>query len=189
MSRQEQKQATRQKLLDCAQSLFSEHGYKQVSTRQIAISAGVSTGTLFSHFKDKHTLTKELFFARLDTLLTNKQLTTDKGALLFFEQQTLLLYQFYDQDRDMAQAFLKNAIFEVDFFNQQLQNFSANLAKLLRVELPEENEQNRLLIANAWFGFYFFELIQGLADEESRYQHWHAGLMLKCKDLLTVVTR
>ncbi|NQZ87976.1 MAG: hypothetical protein HRT54_10400 [Colwellia sp.] len=56
-----------------------------------------------------------------------------KDAQVFFEQQTLLLYQFYAQDRDMAQAFVKYAMFEVDFYNQQLQGFILNWAKRLVV--------------------------------------------------------
>ena len=63
-------------------------------------------------------------------LLRNKVI---KGVLVFFEQQTLLLYQIYAQDRDMAQAFLKNAMFEVDFYNEQLQGFILNWAKRLVV--------------------------------------------------------
>ena len=53
-----------------------------------------------------------------------------KGAQVFFEHQTRLLYQFYAHERDIAQEFLKNAMFEVDFYNEQLQNFTLNLAKL-----------------------------------------------------------
>lgn len=188
MIRKLQKQATRQKLLDCAQMLFSEQGYKHVSTRQIALAAGVSIGTLFSHFKDKHSLTKELFFTRLHVLLANNQVSQDKGALVFFEQQTLLLYQFYATDRDMAQAFLKNAMFEVDFFSEQFNDFISKLAELLIVELPANNEINRMLVARAWFGFYFFELIQGISNEESQYQQWHQCLMAKCKGLLKLLT-
>jgi AcrR family transcriptional regulator len=188
MNRKLQKQATRQKLLDCAQMLFSEQGYKHVSTRQIALSADVSIGTLFSHFKDKHSLTKELFYTRLHVLLVNNQVSEDKGALVFFEQQTLLLYQFYATDRDMTQAFLKNAMFEIDFFSEQLHDFISKLAELLIVELPDKNEIDRMLIAKAWFGFYFFELIQGISNEESHYQHWHQCLIAKCKGLLKLVT-
>lgn len=48
---------TRQRILDVAQELFTEHGFANVSTSSISTAAGVTDGALFHHFKNK----KELF--------------------------------------------------------------------------------------------------------------------------------
>jgi AcrR family transcriptional regulator len=48
---------TRQRILDAAQELFTEHGFANVSTSSISTAAGVTDGALFHHFKNK----KELF--------------------------------------------------------------------------------------------------------------------------------
>jgi AcrR family transcriptional regulator len=54
--RERKKAATRQALADAALGLFLEHGYDQVTVRDIAEAADVSTTTLFKHFPGKEAL-------------------------------------------------------------------------------------------------------------------------------------
>lgn len=54
--RERKKAATRQSLADAALRLFLEHGYEQVSIKDVAESADVSTTTLFKHFPSKEAL-------------------------------------------------------------------------------------------------------------------------------------
>jgi len=54
--RERKKAATRQALADAALELFLEHGFEQVSVRDIAEKADVSTTTLFAHFPSKEAL-------------------------------------------------------------------------------------------------------------------------------------
>jgi len=52
----------KQKIVDAAKKLFSEKGYSATGLREIAESAGVSTGNIYNHFKNK----KEIFNCILD---------------------------------------------------------------------------------------------------------------------------
>lgn len=61
MRRQEQKQATREKLLTAAADCFAEQGYAGCSVADIVTRAGVSQGTLYVHFKSK----EDLFLAMI----------------------------------------------------------------------------------------------------------------------------
>jgi AcrR family transcriptional regulator len=54
--RERKKAATRQAIADAALRLFLERGYDQVSIRDIADAADVSTTTLFKHFTGKEAL-------------------------------------------------------------------------------------------------------------------------------------
>ncbi|MER7840849.1 TetR/AcrR family transcriptional regulator [Streptomyces sp. NPDC096040] len=54
--RDRKKAATRQAIADAALQLFLEHGYDQVSIRDIADAADVSTATVFKHFSGKEAL-------------------------------------------------------------------------------------------------------------------------------------
>ncbi|MEU0969518.1 TetR/AcrR family transcriptional regulator [Streptomyces sp. NPDC005917] len=54
--RDRKKAATRQAIADAALRLFLEHGYDQVSIRDIADAADVSTATVFKHFSGKEAL-------------------------------------------------------------------------------------------------------------------------------------
>jgi len=187
MNRDQQKKATALKIIASAKQLFSEQGYDATSTRQIASHAGVGVGTVFAHFKDKHQLTKVLFFTELEKQLAQGSINTEQGALVFFEQQSKQLYQFYDKDRELAKAFLQNALFEADFFGEQLDGFIAMLAQLLQLDLPNKNEAQRLAVARAFMGYYFDELLKGLADSASQVNNWHLNLMKQCDTLLTMV--
>ena len=68
-------------MLDAALALFSHQGFRATSTREIAERAGVSTGTVYHHFKDKETIFRELldvYWRAIDDpeFPTNKALTT-----------------------------------------------------------------------------------------------------------------
>ena len=55
----------KQKILDAGFALFCEKGYYRTNTTEIAKCAGVSTGALYSYFKDK----REVYIAALDSYL------------------------------------------------------------------------------------------------------------------------
>lgn len=53
MKKAEQSEATRTALLQAARELFTEHGYADTATEDIAQRAGVTRGALYYHFRDK----------------------------------------------------------------------------------------------------------------------------------------
>src|SRR6478609_7981345 len=58
--RQERSRRSYQALLDAAEVLFSSHGYDAVGTPEIAEKAGVSVGTFYRYFEDKHEVYLEI---------------------------------------------------------------------------------------------------------------------------------
>jgi AcrR family transcriptional regulator len=60
MIQEERSQRSRAQVLDAALVLFSHQGYRATSVREIAEKAGVSTGNVYHHFKDKETIFLEL---------------------------------------------------------------------------------------------------------------------------------
>jgi len=58
--RQERSRRSYQALLDAAAELFAEHGYDAVGTPEIAQRAGVSVGTFYRYFDDKHEVYLEI---------------------------------------------------------------------------------------------------------------------------------
>ena len=57
---QERTEVTRNKLLDAASLLFTEHGFEGVSIRDLENEADVQRGLLVYHFKDKESLWKAM---------------------------------------------------------------------------------------------------------------------------------
>lgn len=60
MNQEEKSQRSRDQILSAALRLFSHRGYRATSIRDIAESAGVSTGNVYHHFKDKEAIFRAL---------------------------------------------------------------------------------------------------------------------------------
>ena len=68
------KSATRKRILQAARRLFADNGYDAATTRDIALAAGIATGTLFNYFP-----TKEAIVARLAAEAIGDALTEAGG--------------------------------------------------------------------------------------------------------------
>ena len=53
-------QDTREKIMESAKALFSEHGFAAVTTKEIAKTAGISEVTLYRHFESKRSLFNDI---------------------------------------------------------------------------------------------------------------------------------
>lgn len=71
--------ATREALLSAGERLLAEGGLDALTSTRVAEAAGVSTGTFYVYFADKHQLLAELFARCLDdvTDAVDDQLTSD----------------------------------------------------------------------------------------------------------------
>jgi AcrR family transcriptional regulator len=68
---QERARRSHQALLDAAVELFATHGYDKVGTPEIAERAGVSVGTFYRYFADKHVLYVEVVRRMLSDAYTD----------------------------------------------------------------------------------------------------------------------
>lgn len=66
--RDEQKQATRERVLEAARDLFNDVGYEETTIRAIAERAGVSVGSVFTTFASKAEVLSHVMERRLDDL-------------------------------------------------------------------------------------------------------------------------
>jgi len=60
VQREEKSERSRRAVLDASLHLFSHHGYRATTVRDIADRAGVSTGNVYHHFPDKETIFRAL---------------------------------------------------------------------------------------------------------------------------------
>ena len=67
-SRQTQKEATRRRVMDAARELFDSQGYQGTTIREIARSAAVSVGSVFTTFASKGEILSQVMQDRLDGL-------------------------------------------------------------------------------------------------------------------------
>lgn len=105
-TREQQKSAYRQRILDAAQRIFLSHGYHDATTRQIAKEAGVGVGTVFNHFPTK----SDILFAVYASLLTGEY-----QPIAFQSDDTLSVYdhieyffqQYLDRTRHVSKEWLR----------------------------------------------------------------------------------
>jgi AcrR family transcriptional regulator len=65
--------SARERLLDCAERLFAEHGLRGVSLRAINAEAGLSAAALHYHFGTRQTLVEALLERRMDELMLRRR--------------------------------------------------------------------------------------------------------------------
>ena len=76
LSRAEQRDQTRARLLDAAEKVFVEHGFHAASVDQVAEEAGYSKGAVYSNFENKD----ELFLAVLERRVDSRALGIEAGV-------------------------------------------------------------------------------------------------------------
>jgi AcrR family transcriptional regulator len=79
-TRQQKRAANRQRLLDAAQTVFSEHGYHAATIEEIAAESGLSNGALYYNFRNKEDLFLALFDQRIEARIAAIERTFGSGA-------------------------------------------------------------------------------------------------------------
>lgn len=80
MKRNEQKELTRKKIIESAFIIFEQYGFENAKTADIAKQAGISHGSIFSHFNSKDDLVKTVIreFSDELSLTFHKQLSKNQ---------------------------------------------------------------------------------------------------------------
>ena len=92
---------TRQRLIDAACVLFTEHGFAGTSTPDIACRAGVSRGALYHHFSDKQALFAAVYDG-VERAMTARLLVCweGNGALSSWERMRCVIHTFMESATD-----------------------------------------------------------------------------------------
>ena len=129
MQREEKSERSRRQVLDAALQLFSRHGYRATSVRDIAEAAGVSTGNVYHHFPDKETIFKTL----LDELWTAAETRRFpyRRALIagqFPDNLELLGAAARESIREFRQYFALIYVDVIEFEGTHVQKFYGDMA-------------------------------------------------------------
>lgn len=82
----QEKDATRQRIVEAARALFRQHGFEAATTRQIARAAGIATGTLFNYFPNKEDILGQMAgqaFAQARAVFAKQVVAADLEEELF----------------------------------------------------------------------------------------------------------
>lgn len=148
--KQERATETRQRILDAAAHVFSEHGYAAGTTNRIAEKAGVSIGSLYQYFPNKDSVLRALMDAHVDAgaRLLSERLSGGFPAGL---DDTLRLFVRATIDNHRDNPRLHRVLFEEaprapEFLERlhELEEFSVAAAAQLLEQHPEVRANSRL---------------------------------------------
>jgi len=175
--------ATRKAILEQAKKEFLSHGFADASLRVIAAGAGVTTGALYRHFRDKNALFEALVAPVRDEVIQTFRQQTDEYIRLLDSQgmqpmwersewnvQTFVqyIYRHFDEFRLL---FLSDQTVYEDFLHTLIQlevdGTLRYLAEAKRLGNPVRflEEQELHMIAGAQFSF-LYEIVSHQIPEE-----------------------
>lgn len=167
MSRTEQKTETRRIILEVAKRHFEARGFVDTNIREIAREAGVATGTVLLHFRDKEDLLHAALFEALERAIAEALGTFPEGTLESrLEHLTRHMFGFYAARPALSRTLLKESLLASPPWAER---FAAQVAKVHQriTELAAEaaragelaDDASTAHLGLAYFSFYYFALI------------------------------
>ncbi|KGK41060.1 hypothetical protein LH51_17450 [Nitrincola sp. A-D6] len=168
---QSKRERTRARILQAAWELFRENGYQPTSTRQIARTAEVADGTVFSHFSTKLDILKAGILAQIQLVIEEANVSlkgnTPEERLLHYAEH---LYPFYAEQAEFSRELFKEILWHQDELSPQIQAF---IYKLFDAPVSAENQVYGQVLMDC----YFMTLLEGLGSKQVS--------ALRMQDLLT----
>lgn len=153
------KEITRERILHHAWQLFTSHGYENTSTRQISESAGIATGTLFSHFELKLDILHSCLATRFEAVIEQaKETDFHRSARMKITHYAQYFFQFYCQHLAFYRTLLANKLFAKGFQAQQV----TLMHSLIFADQPQFNKVKAAILLDC----YFMTLLYGLSEQE-----------------------
>jgi len=159
----------KQKIAEAAVQLFAEKGYANTSTSEIAKRAGVAEGTIFRHYGTKENLLLSILLPFLKESLPGMAESvfreiSSKGMDSFEDFFRALLknrYQFFKENREIFQVFIKELLYNEDFRNEIVPHFTENVFQRIRQTIVHFQQKGEIVdlpslpLARTLFTFVF----------------------------------
>lgn len=123
---------------DAAISLFSEKGFANTSTKEIAIKANVAEGTIFKHYKTKDNLLLNILLKFIKVLIPvmKKDIAKKLGSQLFETIDDFLRYfikdriEFVKDNQEILRIFVKELIYNDSLRQNLMAGFSKDVIEV-----------------------------------------------------------
>ena len=107
----------RGELLAIAARLFAEKGFRNTTVRDIAVAAGILTGSLYHHFDSKESMVDEILSSFQDELFGQYDaiIASDADPRTKLEQAVLVSFDAIDRHHDEVAIFQNDAAYLLTF--------------------------------------------------------------------------
>jgi AcrR family transcriptional regulator len=162
--RDQQRQDTRQRLLEAARVQFAERGFEATQLRDIAAAAGVATGTVFVHFSDKRDLLHAALFDSLEAALEQALGGGPEGLEPWLSHLAGAFFDHYAAHPTLSRVLLRESLISEPPWSER---FTGQLARVhaavvVRFEAARARGEvtgDAALFAVAFVSFYTFALL------------------------------
>ncbi|TXD37473.1 TetR/AcrR family transcriptional regulator [Lujinxingia vulgaris] len=179
VSRDEQKRATREAILEAARQCFDAEGYEQTSVRDIASVAAVSAGSVIHHFGSKRELLYAALFEDLEASMREALVLPKSppfGAEL--DAMTRIIFSYYQRRPRLSRVLLKESLFAEEPWASRFREQTARLHGAVEAMAERAKQRGEVsrevdvrVLAMSYVSFYYFALLawaQGGHEEPAR---------------------
>lgn len=181
MQREEKSERSRRAVLEAGLFLFSHHGYRATTVREIAERANVSTGNLYHHFPDKEAIFRALLDEYIEVVGSprNPFMRALQSETLFPDNLEELGFAARDSVRQFKSYLALVYVDVIEFGGTHIQTFyegmSERFARLFEEQGTLEEVQKRLrpgvspvsallLTARLFFNYFSLEILFGVRE-------------------------
>ena len=183
MQREEKSERSRRGVLDAALYLFSHHGYRATTMREIADRAGVSTGNMYHHFPDKETIFNALIDEYLQITAAPRYPLTRvlQGPVDFPDNLEEIGFAVRDSVRQYRSYLALIYVDVIEFGGTHIQHFYAALTERFTRHFEERASTGELrlrpnitpaaaliLTVRFFFNYFSTEILFGVAEPFGR---------------------
>ncbi len=173
-------QARRNQILDAAATVFAERGFHRATTKEIAMSAGVSEGTIYNYFASKD----DLLIGIMTRLAELEHLDEELASALQSDARKFFIAIFRDrmgritQNHEMLQAILPEILVNPALRERFYQQFVRPTASLLeqyieaRIELGHIRPLNVPLAVRAVQSMFVGLLVLRILGDKTLLSGW-----------------
>lgn len=181
-SREEQKAATKEAIIDASKALIIEKGIAETTVREIATKAGVATGSVLTHFESKTDLFYEIFHTDIARFCQHS-IATLPADLSLEEKLTHLgssVMRSYATAPKLYSDFLETSLFARgkwgDKFKAQVVEFGGMVAQVYAIAIAKgeiKKDTNIEAAVGIFFSTYFLTL---MGQVQERFTDIDAGV-------------
>jgi len=172
--KQERSAKRRERILDAAFSVFSQHGYRKAGVDEVGRQAETSKGGVYFHFPTKESLFLELLKTTADRLVgkVERTIAPVEDPIDRADVALRTVLGVFAGHRTMARLFLIDAVGAGAEFQAELQRLHQRFAGLIAEQLDAAVEEGIIepldteLAAMAWFGALNEVVMRWLMDDQ-----------------------
>jgi len=179
--REKKKERTRAAILAAALKLFTRKGYENTSIDELALSAGIGKGTVYTYFQSKSDIFLAFCEDQLEFVYRELAEKSDPAAPLIGKLLTLFMgeFRFIRQNREFGRILMRETVFPKELTVErsgELDNKYINLLVPMFRKAQEKGELRTdlelILVAGHFYALYIMSV-----------SGWYMGRLLSEEDV------